>query len=671
MESTASQEPAIICAENVALLSVLHSVPNQPLRNAFNTSKQHTKDYILSFQDELTLTESLAYLANDADNVNHIPAVCIEQHAETSSLNILLAVNRLNEQSGKHSLQRLKKGFEEVFATLANVAHRGRGSPKQTIQQMLRNAIICFNRMNSKVNKAKEEASAVFIEKAKDVIKSADAWVKHQTSLQLEELVASVHHVKQAVDTETILRDFTSKDMDPSTRRSMVNIINKVARYCEVARFLYRMSKKKKSALVRSLRVTTISLPTTAFDRISTSSSSSSNLQSALSRTDLRYREADIKHVRKILHTANYHVEQQFADRVAETLAKSKVHAEIQLVYYIELKHSLLPPRVVASSKDACFLCNAFLAMHGRLYTARTHGRLYPGWRLPCIPSLGELERRFNTVLARQMETSLKNLLSRGKKTVYPDPNESTLLTLPYSASTIAGASTWAKHKLTPAAADCLEYPDAGFSIDNSTVLCMIQPPQMPLAAEQGGQDGDQLSARTQAQAPSTTPSCNQDQPCKYKRQKSYDRAHDDMAKTRDMVGVVSRSEVETRTTLASHAGGGGVVVKLIQGASLRIKRGNVLFQAAKLRLHMECPPPLQDLVQGGPVHTTESTVRGALEWLDDMEAQRISRSLHVDMIDVTHLTGEETYKADEQGCVYLGTRGTVVRLRLGNATYV
>lgn len=79
--------------------------------------------------------------------------------------------------------------------------------------------------------------------------------------------------------------------------------------------------------------------------------------------------------------------------------------------------------------------------MHGKMHVPRYHGRLYPGWRLPLIPNLDDLNTRFNSVLEKHIEHSFKLMFSRHGKTVYPDPNESTLLTLPLSASTLSTPS--------------------------------------------------------------------------------------------------------------------------------------------------------------------------------------------------------------------------------------
>jgi hypothetical protein len=65
--------------------------------------------------------ELLAFLANDSDDVNHIPAFCVEKDLVTSSVNVLLAVNCARWQAGVQSLDRLRTGFERIFLLLATV----------------------------------------------------------------------------------------------------------------------------------------------------------------------------------------------------------------------------------------------------------------------------------------------------------------------------------------------------------------------------------------------------------------------------------------------------------------------------------------------------------------------------------------------------------------------
>lgn len=112
-----------VCAEYISLLFLLHSVPSQPSHVEIETQGTRVQGYVLSLEEENRLAESIAFLANDCDDVDHIPAVCVEQGSTNASLNILLAVNCLSGQSGLQSLQRLKNGFDEIFHILQDVEH--------------------------------------------------------------------------------------------------------------------------------------------------------------------------------------------------------------------------------------------------------------------------------------------------------------------------------------------------------------------------------------------------------------------------------------------------------------------------------------------------------------------------------------------------------------------
>lgn len=124
------------------------------------------------------------------------------------------------------------------------------------------------------------------------------------------------------------------------------------------------------------------------------------------------------------------------ADLQQMSMCKKKIHAEIKLLFYYEQKPEIkLRPRVICSSKNACFLCNAFLRIHNRFYTPKTHGKLYTSWTLPNlsalslaesrIKELGELYRQFNTLIE---ETIISCLKTRSSAQIYN--NESMILNI-------------------------------------------------------------------------------------------------------------------------------------------------------------------------------------------------------------------------------------------------
>lgn len=94
--------------------------------------------------------------------------------------------------------------------------------------------------------------------------------------------------------------------------------------------------------------------------------------------------------------------------------------------------HEKTLPRVVFSSKSACWLCNSFIRLHGKIYTPRSHGRLYPGWRLPNLHDgwSTDIAERFSWHLENAVVESLKTLFQRRTRTIYVDPVESELSTI-------------------------------------------------------------------------------------------------------------------------------------------------------------------------------------------------------------------------------------------------
>ena len=117
-------DPAITCAENIALLHLLHSVPTTPSSNPIDSLLACRNGYALSFEKERSLADTLAFLSKIENDPNHVPAVCIEEGPKSAFLNILLAVNKAKRDGGNQFLQKLKQGFEKIFAILSRVLDR-------------------------------------------------------------------------------------------------------------------------------------------------------------------------------------------------------------------------------------------------------------------------------------------------------------------------------------------------------------------------------------------------------------------------------------------------------------------------------------------------------------------------------------------------------------------
>jgi hypothetical protein len=121
MKPSTLPSTAVTCAENIALLYLLHSVPDRPSRNPIDYFPTHQNGYTLSLQRERSLVGTLAFLSNLKDGPDHIPAVCVQEGPKSAFLSVLLAVNKARPGDGKEVLQNLKLGFERIFALLSQV----------------------------------------------------------------------------------------------------------------------------------------------------------------------------------------------------------------------------------------------------------------------------------------------------------------------------------------------------------------------------------------------------------------------------------------------------------------------------------------------------------------------------------------------------------------------
>lgn len=128
-----------------------------------------------------------------------------------------------------------------------------------------------------------------------------------------------------------------------------------------------------------------------------------------------------------------------FATLARTIRKKSRIHAEVQLLVHCDRYLHGLKPRVICSNKEACFLCDLVIKTHGKFYTPYSHGRLYPGWRLPKV-SGDQLARQFNIALRERAQASLGQMKRERKAIGYKHPDESASHTLVISSTSLAEA---------------------------------------------------------------------------------------------------------------------------------------------------------------------------------------------------------------------------------------
>lgn len=463
----------ITSAENIALFSLLHDVPVRPSTNkaisSLNLPIQQTsrRNYKLSFDTERRLADILAFLASIEDDPNYIPAVCVGEDQDEKNLNVYIAINKRHWNDGDGLLQDTKQKFEKIFHLLENGSFQNQdeyGHNRRNFKEQVFSAVVsmCYSRilarlcLNAKKNFKEtlvevincvnrqirnpntENSLPLFATKARELVKLVDLWTNYQTPSRLENVVEGVYQLQKTETVQLVLDGMSNKEMDPSRRGSLLNIIKKVARYRQAARFLYRLVAKERHKVSR-LKAIPVTLPKEQLERPLQSADYRPQFSSVLSRIHPQYaKEKNLSQIRRLLTKKEESVDEEFSKRTFKILNKAKIHAEVQLIAHCEfcLPVSVLPPRVICSSKDACYLCNLTIPIcRGKTYTPRSHGRLYSGWRLPLQNQ--QLAVGFNQTLETKIQESLMILLQKQERINYLFPMESTLGTLPPSNTTL------------------------------------------------------------------------------------------------------------------------------------------------------------------------------------------------------------------------------------------
>ncbi|KAJ5711293.1 hypothetical protein N7488_005449 [Penicillium malachiteum] len=299
------------------------------------------------------------------------------------------------------------------------------------------------------------ETSAQTLSNLKNVMQLLTKWSKYQVTNRLNEFLAGIWRLNKVENISKLLELIPTGKFgffqDSHVATSLFNMISKLSRYYRNARVLYCIAKN--FPLVRNMQVQLAELPPEAFARPDRSEYVP-NIQDVTSLLGIiNGRHYGCSEISKYMKLAKDEVlSQWFPKRTQKILEESKIHSEIQLITYCEIKSTPeLFPRVIASSKDACFLCKAFIKMHGRMHTSRTHGRLYTGWRLPALWQFKDLQMRFNQVLLAQARKTIaaRVVESRAYRHLQP-PYESTLL-LPLSILTATTSMSRPASTLRPA----------------------------------------------------------------------------------------------------------------------------------------------------------------------------------------------------------------------------
>ncbi|KAI1344856.1 hypothetical protein F5Y15DRAFT_421944, partial [Xylariaceae sp. FL0016] len=375
-------------------------------------------------------------------------------------------------------------------------------------------------------------------------------------------------------------------------------------------------------------------------------------LQAVLSTTSVRANRRKLDTICKNLRCRTVELQHKFSDQTLKTLAESKVHAEIQLIYYIfELRIShlspveaprRLPPRVISSSKDACWLCHEFILMHGKLHVPGGHGRLYPGWRLPNLRSFPDGSAgtddpadRFRVHLQAQMAAILDKIFDGQNTRTLNYPLESQISLLPWSASTIS-SSPENKTASTLSIANQMEVSGPGLEqgTDQSDSGGKSK------TIETSDMDRTQRLSRSSSSAP-LTPSTPME--------------------IIDDLNSVDSDRHELSCTPNN---------VLVEESELEVGEKSLLYGTDELNVQIEYGASNSDRSQNG---SDRKTLHFSIEQLNAVEAASLRENPTVKIFDAENLSDEVSCEPDGKGYIYIAAHRTVLRIyglqknRVGN----
>lgn len=313
---------------------------------------------------------------------------------------------------------------------------------KPSIKELLQTAIDGVGRINPQKfrDSSFTATSSQFISLSKEVVRLVNNWLHHRVQSRLTELLGQIRRLNEVPNLSDLLHliptGLHGVVQDSNFAGCLCNIIRKVSRYHEAARILYHIAKRH--PVVQNMKLQLATLPREAYDRLN-SPSHFPKIQDLVPLLGLMNgRRYDVSQISRCMAPSkNKFSHEMFSQETQKALEESKIHSEMQLIAFCEIESPPdLFPRVIASSKDACFLCNAFIKTHGKMHTSRTHGRLYPGWKLPNLLQIKGLQEEFNQVLLNLARNTIGARIV-GLRHIHPQPPyESTLLPLSLYSTT-------------------------------------------------------------------------------------------------------------------------------------------------------------------------------------------------------------------------------------------
>jgi hypothetical protein len=452
-------------AENATLLFCLNEQPSAPRETACAPG---TANSDLSIRREMQLAEDFAYISSMEDNPNGVTAVCIEADHDTAGITLRVAINTgcpspvvlqlqmvadIMMKASKHGASKGHSPIQYSRAAYADASIYQTEIPRAAADRLLFEQItrMCHARILSRLRSGhaakthkiegrqklpllllqtmSQCEAEISICRSKNATGVATCTLEEQCQEfgdmfkcleESDDWQARFHHLDKLLSLANQFEVHTlvtvlnhSRKTDPCLREYLPKAIEKLGRYRSIATNLVKASRTKKHSLFQSIIVRPIKSPELHMDACNLTTSLR-DFEIVWSRNAADVSPSRLQHLRE-------KAEAKYRSRIHTCVTPWKVHAEVQILLFYEQRPRQTLPRVICSSKSACYLCSLFLETHGRFVVPRTHGRIYDRWTLPSdtvfdsgtMKSLLPVLDRFNQAVEATIRKALEGELAK------------------------------------------------------------------------------------------------------------------------------------------------------------------------------------------------------------------------------------------------------------------
>ncbi|KFY04962.1 hypothetical protein O988_00372 [Pseudogymnoascus sp. VKM F-3808] len=389
--------------QTISNLRELDEVPEVPVENLVVLEEDSTRH--LSVAREKEIASNLAFLSATSDNSLKVMAVCVEENNNGEGVTIRIASNT-GDLSG------VTRGFT-LLATILEQAARRENSRIEDIKALFLQVVVLdlhriLARLRSRHAKSKKSiGKPALITQLHDAINDKSVEAMTQSTKSLKDGAQALQNLFRELEA------IPNVNSNIDEAHEVVGEIVKQAHELTVASNLREalQNSKLESGLKKHL--------TEAIGKLGRYYSAATELVCAARDRKCRVFE-------------NIRVEPfQIKKPASSSKLPWKIHAEIQLLFFYELYPGHPRPRIICSSKSACYLCNLFFYLHGAFHVPRTHGRLYDKWTLPDWLDIPMERHRELSNITTSMKATLESKIQKAlksKKMKCRHPNESVLL---------------------------------------------------------------------------------------------------------------------------------------------------------------------------------------------------------------------------------------------------